>query len=97
MKSLILLGGLDDPLQVFGAFGPGEWIAGLVVAGEEAVEEFLEILLGMLDAMRQALLTENAEEAFDEVDPRCMRGGVVKEDLRMATEPSPGCLVLMDV
>jgi hypothetical protein len=37
---------------VFGAFGPSEWIAGLVVAGEEAVKKFLEILLGMLDTMR---------------------------------------------
>ena len=69
MKSLIILGGLDDALQVFGAFGPCEWIAGFVVAVEEAVEEFLEILLGMLDAVRQALLTEDAEEAFDEVYP----------------------------
>ena len=97
MKSLILLGGLDDPLQVFRAFGPGEWIAGLVVAGEEAAEEFLEILFGMLDAMRQTLLTQDAEEAFDEVHPRGMRGGVVKEDLRMAAEPPPGCQVLVDV
>jgi hypothetical protein len=32
----------------------------LVVAGEEAVEEFLQILLGMLDAMRQALLAKDA-------------------------------------
>ena len=38
VKSLIVLGGFDDSLQVFGAFGPGEWITGLVVAGQEAVE-----------------------------------------------------------
>ncbi len=69
MKSLIIFGSLDDPLQVFRAFGPSEWMAGLVVAGEEAVEEFLEILFGMLDAMRQTLLAEDAEEAFDEVHP----------------------------
>ena len=97
MKSLVILGGLDDSLQVFGAFGPSEWIAGLVVAGEEAVEEFLEILLGMLNAMRQALLAEDAEEAFDQVHPRGMRGRVVKVDLRMAAEPSPSRLVLVDV
>jgi hypothetical protein len=35
VKGLIVLGGLDDSLQVFGAFGPGEWMTGLVVAGEE--------------------------------------------------------------
>jgi hypothetical protein len=97
VKSLVVLGGLDDALQVCGALGPGEGIAGLVVAGEEAVEEFLEILLGMLDAVRQALLAEDAEETFDEVHPRGMRGGVVKVDWRMATEPSPSRLVLVDV
>ena len=39
MKSLIVLGGLNDSLQVFGAFGPSEGITGVVVAGEEAVEQ----------------------------------------------------------
>ena len=76
MKSLIVLGGLDDSLQMLGAFGPSEWVAGLVVAGQEAVEKFLEILCGMLDAVRQALLAEDAEETFDEVHPRGMRGRV---------------------
>ena len=97
MKSLIVLGCFDDSLQVFGAFGPSEWIAGLVVAVEEALKEFLEVLFGMLDAVSQALLAEDAEETFDEVHPRGMRGGVVKADLRMATEPSPGCFILVDV
>jgi len=96
-KGLIILGGRDDSLQVFGAFGPGEGITGLVVAGEEAVEQFLEILLGMLDAVRQTLLAENAEETFDEVYPRGMGGGVVKADLSMSHQPSPGRLVLLDV
>jgi hypothetical protein len=97
VKSLIVLGGLDDSLQVFGAFGPSEGITGLVVAGEEAVEQFLEILLGMLDAVRQTLLAEDTEETFDEVHPRGMRGRVVKVNLRMANQPSPSRLVLVDV
>ena len=97
MKSLIVLGGLDDSLQVFRAFGPSEWITGLVVAGEEAVEEFLEILLGMLDAVRQTLFAEDAEETLDEVHPRSMRGRVVKINLRMSTKPAPGRLVLVNV
>ena len=67
MKSLIVLGGFDDSLQVFGTFGPSEWITGLVVAGEETVQQFLEILLGMLDAVGQPLLAEDAEETFDQV------------------------------
>ena len=69
MKGLIRLGRLDDSLQVFGALGPDERIAGLVVAGEEAVEEFFEILFGALHAVRQALLAENAEEALDQIHP----------------------------
>src|ERR1039458_702570 len=97
VKGLIVLGGLDDSLQAFGAFGPSEGITGLVVAGEEAVEQFLAILLGMLDAWRQTLLAKDAEETFDEVHPRGMRGRVVKVDLRMANQPSPGRLVLVDV
>lgn len=97
MKGLIVLGGLDDSLQVLGTFGPGEWVAGLVIAVEEAVQEVLEISLGMLDAMRQALFTKDAEETFDEVDPGGMGGRVVKGDLRMATEPSLSRLVLVNV
>ena len=97
MKSLIVLGSLDDPLQVLRAFGPSKGIARFVIAGEEAVEKFFEILLGMLDAVRQTLLAEDAEETFDEVYPRGMRGGVVKADLRMATKPAPSRLVLVDV
>ena len=97
MKSLIVLGGLDDSLQAFGAFGPSKWVAGLVVAGQEAVEQFLQVLLGMLDAVRQTLLAEDAEETFDEVHPRGMRGRVVKVDLGMANQPSPSRLVLVDV
>ena len=69
MKSLIILGRLDDSLQVLRPFGPGEGIAGLVVAGDEAVEQFFEIPLGMLHAVGQALLAENAEEALDQVHP----------------------------
>ena len=97
MKSLIVLGGLDDSLQVFGAFGPSEGITGLVVAGKEAVEQFLEILLGMLDAVRQTLLAEDAEETFDEVSPRrhgwaCSESGFEDGAPAMAGPPrSCGC------
>ena len=51
MKSLVVLGGLDDALEVLGSLGPSEGITCLVVTGKEAVKEFLEILLGMLDAV----------------------------------------------
>ena len=97
MKSLIVLGGLDDSLQVCGAFGPSEWTTGLVVAGQEAVEPFLEVLLGMLHAVRQTPLAEDAEEIFDQIHPRGMRGRVMKVDLRMANQPSPSRLVFVDV
>ena len=66
MKGLIVLGRLNDSLQVLGTLGPGEWVAGLVVAGEEAVQEVLKIPFGVLHAVRQALLAENAEETLDQ-------------------------------
>ena len=97
MESLIILCGFNDVLQMFRAFGPSEGIARLVIAGEETVEEFLEVLLGMLNAVRQTLFAEDAEETLDKVHPRGMRGGVVKVNLRMATQPAPSRLVLVDV
>src|SRR5271157_1712708 len=51
----------------------------------------------MLDAVRQSLLAEDAEETFDQVHPRGMRGRVVKVDLRLANQPSPSRLVFVDV
>ena len=54
MNSLIVLGGLDDSLQVFGTLGPGEGVAGLVVAGEEAMQEVLKVPFGVPHAVRQA-------------------------------------------
>ena len=56
MKCLIFLGRLDDSLQVLRPFGPGERIARLVVVGDETVEQFLEVLLGMLNTVGQTLL-----------------------------------------
>ncbi len=97
MKSLIILGGLKDVLRMRRALGPSERIAGLVRASEETVEEFLEILLGMLNAVRQTLFAEDAEETLDEVHPRGVRGRVVKVNSRMATQPAPGRLVLVDI
>ena len=97
MKSLIILGGFNDVLEMYRALGPSEGIARLVIAGEETLEEFLEILLGTLNAVRQTLFAEDAEETLDEIHPRGMRGRVVKVNLRMATKPAPSRLVLVDV
>ena len=97
MKSLILLGRLDDTLQVFRSLGPGEWVAGLVVVVQETMQEVFEILFGPLHAVRQALLAKHAEEALNQVHPGSMRGGVVKLDLRMAAKPSPRRFILVDV
>jgi hypothetical protein len=41
MKSLVFLSRLDDSLQMLWPFGLGKRIACFVVAGDEAVEEFL--------------------------------------------------------
>ncbi len=97
VNSLIFLGGFDDPLKLLGAFSPGERITSFVIVGEEAVEEFFEILFRPLHAVRQPLLTEDTEEAFDEVQPGGMGRSVVKPDLRMAAQPSAGSFILMNV
>ena len=56
MKCLVFLGRLDDSLQVLRAFGPGKRVAGFVVAGDETVEQFFQVLLGVLNTVGQALL-----------------------------------------
>jgi hypothetical protein len=63
MENLIILRRLNDVLQMLRALGPSERIAGLVIAAEEAVEEFLEILLGMLNAVRQTLASTGTSAA----------------------------------
>lgn len=97
MDSLILLGGFDDALKLLRAFGPAERIAGLVVVGEEAVEEFFEILFRPLHAMREPLLGENTEEAFNEIQPGGMGRSVMKPNLRMTAHPAAGGFILMNV
>ncbi len=69
MSRLILLGGFDNVLQLFGAFGPGERTTGGVVAGQESVEQVFEILLDRCTLCARPLLAEDAEEAFDEIYP----------------------------
>ena len=56
MKCLIFLGRLDDSLQVLWPFGPGKRMTRLVVAGDEAIEQFFQLLLAMLYAVGQTLL-----------------------------------------
>jgi hypothetical protein len=74
---------LSFTYELLRALGPGERITGLVIVGEEAVEEFFEIRLRPLRTVRQALLAENTEEAFDEIQPGGMGRSVVKPNLRM--------------
>ena len=97
MDSLIFLGGFDDALKLLWAFGPGERITGLVVVGKESAKEFFEILFRSLDAVGQPLLTENTEEAFDEIQPGGMSRGVMKPHLWMTVQPAAGSFILMNV
>ena len=84
-------------LQLFRAFGPGERIATGVIVCNEPLEEFSQVLFGMLYAVCQTLLAQNAEESFYEVDPRGVGGNVMKLDARMAAEPAARCFILVDV
>ena len=56
MKCLIFLRRLDVSLQVLRSFGPGKRIARFVVAGDETVEQFFQVLPGMLNTLDKALL-----------------------------------------
>lgn len=77
--------------------GPGERCAGLVVVLDELQQELLEFALGAVDALRQALPTENTAKAFHQVDPGSVGGRVIKMHSGMAPEPSASRLVFVDV
>ncbi len=84
MGGLILLGCLDNALEVFRPFRPGErgWI--LAVFLQVLNQEILQVLLGALYALRECLPRENAEEALNHIHPRGVRCGVVKMHARVA-------------
>jgi hypothetical protein len=93
MSCLILPGGLDDSLEMFGTLGPGERRRVLTVLLEVSNQELRQFLFGTVHALRQCLPGENAEKAFDHVHPGSVRGGIVKVHSGMAQEPLFGSLV----
>lgn len=97
MSCLVVLGGLDNVLEFFGSLGPGERLAGVVVAVKKVREEIFEILLGVLHAVRKPLLAQDTEEALDQIDPGCVRGSVVKAHPGMAADPASQSFVFVDV
>jgi hypothetical protein len=97
VNRLVLLRGLDDALEVFWSFGPGEGTALGVVAGEEPLKEFFQIVLRSLHTVRQPLLAEDAEEAFDQIHPGSMGWRVMELDSWVTLEPAAGDLIFMDV
>lgn len=75
MGCLILPGGFDDSLEMFGALGPGERGGVLTVLLEVSNQKLLQLLFGTVHAVRQCLPGENAEKAFDHLHPGSVRGG----------------------
>ena len=65
MFDLVLFSRFDNALQLFWAFSPGERTAIGVVLSEKPLEKILEVFLGPLYAVRQALLGQDTEEALD--------------------------------
>ena len=61
------------------------------------MQQIPQILLGSLNAVRQGLTREDAEEAFNHMHPGGVRGGVVKMHARMLEEPLFGRCVFVDV
>ena len=58
---------------------------------------FLQFLPRAMDALLQSAPGQDAKEAFGQVDPGGVRGGVVKVNLGMTTEPALGGSALVDV
>ena len=94
---MILLGGLDDALEVFRPFGPGERRRILAVFLEIANQEILQVFLGTLNALGKCLPGEKAEEALDHVHPRGVRRSVVKMYAWVTQEPLFGRFVFVNV
>ena len=69
MGCLILPGGFDDSLEMFGALGPGERRGVLAVFLEVSNQKLLQFLFRTVHALRQCLPGKNAEKAFDHVHP----------------------------
>jgi hypothetical protein len=78
-----------------GPLGPHKGPGVLVVAGDEVQQEFLQFFLRGVNTLRQALLAQDAEENFHQVDPGSMGRGVVETRAGMSLEPAPRCLVLV--
>ena len=69
MISLILLGGFDDALKVFRPFCPSKGIGVHVVILKVPVKKGFQLGLGSLNALAKTLFGEDAEEAFDQIEP----------------------------
>jgi hypothetical protein len=54
-------------LEVLWSLGPGERRRILAVLFQVSKQKVLQVLLGTLHALRQCLLGENAEKAFDQM------------------------------
>ena len=91
------LGRVDDALEFLGALRPREGGAGLVVRLEVLQQKAPERVFRAIDALREPLLAQDAEEDLDEIDPGRMRRRVMKMDPGMALKPPAGRGVLVNV
>ena len=97
MRRLILLRCLDDSLELLRAFGPDKRSRMLVVVGDVVQQEFFQLSLGGVHALRQGLLAQDTEEAFHQVDPGSMARSVMEVHPGVPLQPVPRRLVLVDV
>src|SRR5207248_2992800 len=97
VRGLLLFRRLDDALQLLRSLGPYKGLGILVVAGNEVQQEFLQFSLRGMNTLRQALLAQDAEKNFHQVDPRSVGRGVVEMRAGMPLQPAPRCFVLVDV
>ena len=83
MGGLVLLGCFNDTLQLFRSLGPDKRRAMLVVMVNVVQQEILELTCRPMDAVRQPLAGENAEETLDQIQPGGVRRDVVEMHTRV--------------
>ncbi len=60
----VLLGRLNDPLELLRHPRPSEGLTGFIVVGQEPQQKVLELLVRAMNTLRKTSLAQNTEEAL---------------------------------
>jgi hypothetical protein len=77
---------LEDAVR---GLDPDEGLGVGVAASDVSLDGSTQFMLGAMTAAAQLSVGEAGEPSFDLVEPRCVSGGEVQLETRMALKPSP--------